>query len=210
MSQSSSLQDQFFDLPLQDIEPTLTIPTAASTSASNATIQQHDPTTPSTSVRDHLIQQHSGDQPTISTSKFYKLVFDNIDKTVKPRDMRSNVQTKSLHYVHMYSVKNRIDFSALSQVPRSLNIDDSLYSILPNEADYNSLKQNFATLVARTIHEHISFFGKDFKGLIPMHISHQYADRMSTKSEVVSNIRSVNAYIYISLCDNLGCSWCSP
>ena len=130
-----------------------------------------------------LSRQHSGDQPTKLTPNLYKLVIDNIDKTVKPRDMRSNVQTKSLHYVQMYSVKNRIDFSALSQVPRSLNIDDSLYSILPSEEEYKALKQNFAILVARTIHEHIPFVGKDFKGLIPMNIPHQYADRMSAKSE---------------------------
>ena len=91
----------------------------------------------------------------------------------------------------MYSVKNRIDFSALSQVPRSLNIDDSLYSILPSEEEYKALKQTFAILVARTIHEHIPFFGKDF---IPMHIPHQYADRMSAKSEVVSNTQSMLIY----------------
>ena len=79
------------------------------------------------------------------------------------------------------------------QVPRSLNIDDSLYSILPSEEEYKALKQNFAILVART-NEHIPFFGKDFKGLIPMHIPHQYADRMSAKSEVVSNTQSMLIY----------------
>ena len=170
------------------------ITATASASTSNVTIQQHDATVPSTSDGDHLIQQHSGDQPTKSTLKLYKLVVDNIDKTVKSRDMRSNVQTKSLHYVQMYSVKNRIDFLVLSQVPRSLNIDDSLYSILPSEEEYKALKIFFAILIARTIHEHIPFFGKDFKRLIPMHIPHQYADRMSAKSEVVSNTQSMLIY----------------
>ena len=106
--------------------------------------------------------------------------------------MRSNVQTKSLHYVQMYSVKNCIDFSALSQVPRSMT--PSILFYLPSEEEYKALKQNFAILVSRTIHEHIPFFGKDFKGLIPMHIPHQYADRMSAKSEVVINTNPMLIY----------------
>ena len=32
----------------------------------------------------------------------YKLVLDNIDKNVKPRFMRSDSQTLSLHYVQVY------------------------------------------------------------------------------------------------------------
>ncbi len=47
----------------------------------------------------------------------YKNVFNNIDKTVRPRQMRIDSQNKSLHYVHIYSVKNRIDFSSLSDTP---------------------------------------------------------------------------------------------
>lgn len=31
------------------------------------------------------------------TSSLFKLVFDNIDKTIKPREMRSNTPAKSLH-----------------------------------------------------------------------------------------------------------------
>ena len=85
------------------------------------------------------------------------LVFDNIDKTINPSEMRSNTQAKSLHYVHIYATKNRIDFSSYSQVPRSLNIDNNLYSILPTSEDYTTLKQNLAILVARTIHENILF-----------------------------------------------------
>lgn len=32
----------------------------------------------------------------------YKIVGDDIDKSVKPRDMRINNQTKSIHYFHSY------------------------------------------------------------------------------------------------------------
>ena len=36
----------------------------------------------------------------------YKLVFDNIDKTVKPRFMTQDSQTETLHYVQAYAVKD--------------------------------------------------------------------------------------------------------
>ncbi len=86
----------------------------------------------------------------------------------------------------MYCVKDRIDFSGLSQVPKSIDIDDSLYSILPSDRDYNCLKQNVAILIARIIHEHTHFFGEDLKRLIPTHVPHQYTNQMTVKSEVVS------------------------
>ena len=40
-----------------------------------------------------------------------KLVFDNIDKTVKPRHMTLESQTTSLNYVQAIAVKDRIDYS---------------------------------------------------------------------------------------------------
>ena len=36
----------------------------------------------------------------------YKLVFDNIDKTVKPRFMTQDSQTETLNYVQAYAVKD--------------------------------------------------------------------------------------------------------
>jgi len=32
----------------------------------------------------------------------YKNIFDNLDKTIKPRFMRADYQTKSLHFVHSF------------------------------------------------------------------------------------------------------------
>eukprot|EP00731_Ephydatia_muelleri_P005283 Em0002g1459a len=37
------------------------------------------------------------------------LVGDNVDKTIGPRDMRLNNQSKSLHFFHVYAVKDRVD-----------------------------------------------------------------------------------------------------
>ena len=78
----------------------------------------------------------------------YKLVFDNIDKNVKPRFMRSDSQTLSLHYVQVYGVKDRIDYSSFcSEKPTQSN----LYSVLPDRADYELLRKDFRVLVSRII-----------------------------------------------------------
>lgn len=119
--------------------------------------------------------------------KLYKIVFDNIDKTVTPRFMRQDAKTQSLHYVQIFSVKSRIDYSSLSTISKIVSQNEiNLYDILPTETDYKLLKQNFSTLVARTLVEYMPFFKEDYKGLIPQHIPHQYSRNMSTKSEVVS------------------------
>ncbi len=47
----------------------------------------------------------------VSVTAGFKVVFDNIDMNVKPRYMRGDFQTRSLHYVNAYAVKDRINFS---------------------------------------------------------------------------------------------------
>lgn len=123
----------------------------------------------------------------ISTTppKHYKVVFDNLDRTLKPRDMRIDAQNKSIHHVQIYSVRSRIDYLSLSQVPKCNSGEINLFDILPSENDYTKLKENFNTLIARILVKNMPFFN-DFTGLVPDHINHQFSDNMSMKSEVVS------------------------
>ena len=78
--------------------------------------------------------------------------------------MRIDFQTQSLHYVQMYSVKDRIDFSSLSESPK--DSEHCLYDILPSREDYLRLKENLAVLVARSITDNLTFFSDDFKKLV--------------------------------------------
>ena len=72
-------------------------------------------------------------------------MFDNIDKNVKPCFVRSDSQTLSLHYVQVYGVKDRIDYSSFcNEKPTQSN----LYSVLPDTADYELL---IRVLVSRII-----------------------------------------------------------
>lgn len=129
----------------------------------------------------------------------YKLVFDNIDKTVKPRYMRLESQTKSLHYVQLYAVKDRVNLSHLSQVPPVVS-DIDLSLILPSGDDNKAIIDNIVILIARIMTKHIPYFSEDFSRLVPSHILHEYSCEMAKKSEVVSY--SSMLYMYIILTTN--------
>ena len=47
------------------------------------------------------------------------MVGDNIDKNIRPRDMRTDHQGRSLHYFHTYAVQDRVDLSNVSDVQMS-------------------------------------------------------------------------------------------
>ena len=117
--------------------------------------------------------------------KTYRLVGDNIDKQVRPRDMRSDHQTRSLHYFHTYAVRDRMDLTDVSdQRPvidlKTINLDN----ILPISDDRKELLKNFGILFARTLKKHMPYFAEFGKG-IERHIQHEFYHEMSQKSEVV-------------------------
>ncbi len=73
-----------------------------------------------------------------STNTGYKLVFNNIDKTIKPRYMRQDVRSVMLHYVQAYAVKDRIDFSSIGHEQRK---EANIYKLIPESDDYRLLKK---------------------------------------------------------------------
>ena len=115
----------------------------------------------------------------------FKIVFDNVDKTVKPRHMSINQQSQSLHYVQAYAVKDCIDFSTISD-KRGDEGEQNLYSLLPDSEDYAILKKRFSIHVSRIVTTYLTFFNEDFQSLIERHIKHKYRKEMCMKSEVVS------------------------
>ena len=120
---------------------------------------------------------------TLSPPLGYKFVLDNIDKTVKPRHMTLESRTRSLHYVQLYCVRDRIDFSTLPDSP-STDVK-CLYDILPSSVDYSELKQSLTNIVAGIIMDNIPFFTQDFKDLVPKHSPHLYSAEMKEMSHVV-------------------------
>ena len=128
-------------------------------------------------------KQPSDRVPTLLT---FKLVGDNLDKSVRPRDMRMDCQTQALHYFHMYAVRDRINLAEFTDNPSLPEVSLSdLKTILPTTQDQEVLQKNFAILIARTLTKHMPFFKKFGSGL-ERHLVHERYEEMSAKSEVVS------------------------
>lgn len=133
---------------------------------------------------------------------FFKLVGDNIDKTVRPREETSDYHNKSLHYFHTYAVRDRIYVSGLDDSPHLPDIEgiDTL-TVLPTDDDRNVLKHNMSIIAGkqqvimilckvlklpsgRIVRKHSNFLKKSIERVTP-HIPHRYSKEMAKKSEVV-------------------------
>ena len=82
----------------------------------------------------------------------FKVVKDNFDQNIRPSFQRTNKQTISTHYCHVYAVKDRINLSSLSDTRPDINADINPIDILPTNDDLVKLKEEFCVLTARCIH----------------------------------------------------------
>ena len=126
-----------------------------------------------------------GDCVTESEWHGFKLVGDNIDKTVKPRDMRFNHQVQSLHYFHVYAVKDRINFSGLSNNSTFIDPKSNDCNLFyPSTDDDAALAFNMEILVARILTQNIHGLSHLKYAVMP-HIQHKNTANMVQKSQVV-------------------------
>ena len=123
--------------------------------------------------------------PRDDTSATFKLVGDNIDKTIKPRDMRIDHQTQSLHYFHSFAVKDRVNFSSLPNTISLINPPEiDLQCFLPTADDQLVLEENLCVLISRMVVQYIPFFRR-CTSKVKQHIDHPYSKEMARKSTVV-------------------------
>ena len=78
----------------------------------------------------------------------YKFVGDNIDKNVKPSLQRHELRGYSLHHFHGYAVRDRVNFSRLSNKPPPFCTPDPSV-LIPSPSDVMSLRKEFEILLAR-------------------------------------------------------------
>ena len=115
----------------------------------------------------------------------FKIVGDNIDKYVKPREMRLDAQAKSLNYFNSYAVKGRVDVSKLEDIPCRPDFKSfEPTKLLPSKEDQKALESNFVIIVERVLRKYFTFF-QTFCSAVPSHIKHCYSKEMARKSEVV-------------------------
>ena len=129
---------------------------------------------------------HEADDSAIKAVKLdtYKMVGDNLDKNVKPRDMRVGNQVRSYHFFHTYAVKDRIDLSNVREEIKVPEVVD-LKTLLPSSNDKKEILANYGFLFSRTLRENMPYFKKLCKGM-KCHITHEYSSEMAQKSEIVS------------------------
>ena len=96
--------------------------------------------------------------------------------------MTSEEQTKSLHYVHMYGVEDRINIDHLSDDPSDRKVPiptvEVFKTILPSPHDNEIMATYFSKLVARVLVTRMPFFKLTFADVIDWHIiyiPHQFS-----------------------------------
>eukprot|EP00731_Ephydatia_muelleri_P006970 Em0003g1218a len=99
------------------------------------------PSTPSMSENHSPVQFLDGSTPPWFG---FRLVGDNIDKSIKPRDMRLSHQSNLLHYFNVYAVRDRIDFHDLEGTAQLIDPDAVDFSkFFPTAEDGSVLLANF-------------------------------------------------------------------
>lgn len=122
------------------------------------------------------VEQHPG----------YKLVGDNVDLLIKPRQSTISDGNKDLHYYNVMAVKNRISGNHLNDEQPMGTVDSVPWSkYLPTVEDNESMKSEWIYLVSKTIVNYLHHF-ELFKEHIPGHLSHKYSHVTKKKTEVVS------------------------
>ena len=118
----------------------------------------------------------------------FKICGDNIDKTVYRRYLRCDQQNISIHYFHSFALKDRVNFSNMSDSfpTNQPGLSDVLSKLLPNKDDDTQIHNEFAILLSWMLCTHIKFFKDTFADVIDWHIPQKFTAEMSKKSVVVS------------------------
>lgn len=75
----------------------------------------------------------------------FKIIGDNLDKTVRPRHETIDHCMLSLYYFHLFSVKDHCDTSKLTDSLSLPDIDSfSPDALLPSDNDYSTTQQPFS------------------------------------------------------------------
>ena len=95
----------------------------------------------------------------LPTDQTIIIIGDNWDKNIKPRDMRSNNQVKSLHLFHAIATTSRVktlhlnDKQSIGSI-RTLPVSE----FLPSIDDCTAIHDNYVILVARVITANFEYF----------------------------------------------------
>ena len=87
-------------------------------------------------------------------------------------------------------VRDRVDFSQLSEQfpdPSALPCEEhAASSLLPSHEDDKAIREHYTILLSHVLVDNVPFFKSTFDGAAQWHITHQFYQEISSKSEVVS------------------------
>ena len=119
----------------------------------------------------------------------FMVVGDNLDLITKRRHMTIDKSNIDYHLFHSIAVKNRIETPPdLIGIPQNeINVKDiNLEEILPNKVDEAHLKEEITILVARDLVRYVEDLVW-MKKYVNYHIKHEYSDKTSQISDIVSS-----------------------
>ena len=113
-------------------------------------------------------------------------VLDNIDWEEKAHDMRTDAKNKSVHAVATSIVFSRIPIGDLPDTgpQQDLKKCNVAQLVKLSQADMESVRIRYRTLLAKLLFEHLPAFNK-FKGCVSQTTDCHHAKEMATKSNVV-------------------------
>ena len=138
---------------------------SSSTSSTSIEMPSFSPITSSESISDTsscCSVFEATPQFATTTIPSFKILGDNINKTIRPRQETSQNHTQSFHYFHSLGIKDRCDVSGLKDNPcqpdiASIDVD----VLLPNEEDQMNYRENIAILMGRVVIKHCNFFQEE-------------------------------------------------
>lgn len=120
----------------------------------------------------------------IAEGRTFKYVSDNLDKTRRVRDLRSNNHGKMLHMYSIIAVATRVPRPTLSGNGRAGNLLAFLPAkFLPDKEDVKGITSNLLVIVERVLVKYLPDLAF-LTGVVPDHILHEYSKEMTVKSDV--------------------------
>jgi len=133
-------------------------------------------------LRSLLTQTQSGTTP---GEKNWKLGGDNLDLTIKVRNMRLDNPNQQHHFFHSI-VQDRINTAHLDDSrPQQLVSSLTTFDFVPSSSHYKQLHSDLIILVSRIAVVEFPTF-QYMSDAVPSHILHQYLSEMAQPLVVVS------------------------
>ncbi len=135
-------------------------------------------------------------------SRPWKIVGDNLDVSVKVRDMRLDNPNQMHHFFHLIGVQDRIDTAHLDNTkPKRTMSSMGVQDFVPSARDFAQLRTDITVLVSRIAVSEFPAF-EFMRNAVPDHITHVHSKEMSEKSKVVGG-RGTSTFTIVVLINHV-------